>query len=278
MQGIYEKLKQILLLGLQTVPADEELEGFCRVQGLTGSPEEQVLQALALLSLQARAQAPANRPVRAQPEGLPDEEFPYIAPRLDQALVLIASGRFGPAMYEWLTLVRTSGQIVPAWRLPLLLDYAEKHPWLKSQIIPLTGRRGDWALAHIAEWSARYRRIPDGEDKTFAPKERELFPLLHLKRPLDEIYMLASYLETPAGTWSTKLSARMRQFLTAALRQPVNDDRIRRVVAKVVDYASYAMVAAPDYTIHPDEVPETWHREVAAFNEVLDFRKRYVFN
>lgn len=175
------------------------------------------------------------------PAPSPDDERPHCSEAAAERFDAMLDGRFRPVLPEWLALVAAAGQLVPADRLPALLDVATASPVLRAPALRVVGERGRWLAGLNPAWAWA---AGTGDAESWATGSRAARRLLLARVRAEDPDAARALLES---TWATEsadgravllgelaagLSMADERFLEAAL-----DDRgreVRRVAAELL--------------------------------------------
>ncbi len=273
-----EALKRVSLLGLGAAQMEPALAAFFQKQNIAGEEAEQILAGISLLSLQERGQF-AFKKIKSRPPLHPiPEDQKYISQHQNNLLAQILNKDFQWAMYELITQVKAQDLLIPAFRIPDLVDYALSETWFKAWILELTGRQGAWALSHIPAWEKKYNQIPAGQGLSPRSIEKKVFPLLNLKSPVQNLGYILDYLDFPALIWSEKFSKKMFDYLQACLKRPIADIRIQEDLDDLIHFASYMTEPASSLFFSENEFGEDHELALARYNQTLAFRQKIYKN
>lgn len=226
--------------GLAAAPGSALAEALAGIDAAT-DPEGALLAAGAALGLYRQAGWRPPTDDEPLPPPSPDDERPHCSEAAAERLDAMVEGRFRPVLPEWLALVAAAGHLVPADRLPALLDTATASPALRAPARGVAGERGRWLAGQNPAWAW----AAGGSDATsWATGTRAARRLLLARLRAEDADAARALLES---TWATEsaddraallgelaagLSMADEPFLEAAL-----DDRgreVRRVAAELL--------------------------------------------
>ncbi|HIK30380.1 MAG TPA: hypothetical protein IGS17_12775 [Oscillatoriales cyanobacterium M59_W2019_021] len=118
----------------------------------TANPAKALLDAAALLYFVRQAgRVPTVVDGDAIPPSLADDA-PVCSPQAARCLQRMLAGEFPELLPEWLSTAATAGWRVPPELLPEMLDWGNRNPQWRGQILPVVGNRGRWLAAQNPEW------------------------------------------------------------------------------------------------------------------------------
>lgn len=154
MKDPHAQLLRAALLGTSRGSLDlqlsEPLASFLKVDC---TPEQKLLQAIAVLTLHRRASA------------LPEKKQPGIAPAGPESAPLLSWGAvqllrralqevgLRPILPEALGWMASAGRVMPPALLPELLTLGQNDLGLRAALLPVLGQRGRWLAAQNPDWT-----------------------------------------------------------------------------------------------------------------------------
>lgn len=185
---IWETLLQAAIVGTGKGVLPPPLLDHFMQKGLSAhsTPEETLLEASALTRLRIRAGRNFPHWEGSLPEGLPPEEED-IHVRAGRFLSAILSGRFAPALEEWLRLFAASGSALPPEGLPGLLDRCAGDEGVRNLVMPHLGERARWLIAQNPAWAPL---AVQGPKKKHRLKETPLWTEKHARDWVAELQLL----------------------------------------------------------------------------------------
>jgi len=269
-----EALKRVSLMGLNATEIAPELKTFFQKQNIKGAKAQQILAGISLFSLQERAHFSFKKITnKNQLTPFPHEQD-FISQYQNGLLSQILNKDFKWAMYEFILLIQSQNLLIPAFRIPDLIDYALSEPWLKPWIEKLTGLQGAWALSHIPRWEKRHSQIQPGHWEAPKSLEKKIFPLLNLKSPIPNLTHILPYLDFPANIWSKKFSERMHEYIHTCLKLPNIDLMTQDDLEDLIHFASYLTDTSNPLFWEENDYNKVWTSALFRYNEVLSFRIR----
>lgn len=118
----------------------------------TTDPAKSLLSAAALLSLTQTAGRVPVVPNFEEVSPSPPEDLPVCRQEAAHSLKRMLAGEFPEVLPEWFARVAASRWRVPPECLPDLLDWGNRNPQWKWQLLPLLGSRGRWLAAQNPQW------------------------------------------------------------------------------------------------------------------------------
>ncbi len=118
----------------------------------TGEPEKTLLNAAAILALHRRAGRLPTKTKTPAPAPCPAEKMPECTSHAGQHLSLMLNGHYDDLLPEWLGALAGRGQRAPVEYLPALLDVGASKADLRTAILPVVGRRGQWLAEQNGNW------------------------------------------------------------------------------------------------------------------------------
>lgn len=118
----------------------------------TTDPAKSLLSAAALLSLTQTAGRVPVVPDFEEVSPSPPEDLPVCRQEAAHSLKRMLAGEFPEVLPEWFARVAASRWRVPPECLPDLLDWGNRNPQWKWQLLPLLGSRGRWLAAQNPQW------------------------------------------------------------------------------------------------------------------------------
>lgn len=115
--------------------------------------EVQLLSAASVVGLYRSAGVVPPSDTQPLPEASDQDEMSRANRASGQHLELILDGEFREVFPEWLTAMVSAHKRVPEEHLPAVLDEGRAAPSLRSRIVALLGRRGEWLAAQNPDWS-----------------------------------------------------------------------------------------------------------------------------
>ncbi len=260
-------------MGLSATEIAPSLQDFLARQNIHGDDPKKILAAISLLSLQDRGYYRFKRATRKPHLSPITEDKEPISQQQNSLLSQILNKDFQWAMYEFITKVKAQNLLIPAFRIPELIEYALSETWLKPWIEALTGIRGAWALSHIPNWEKKYHEIPSGHWQKPLSVEKKIFPLLNLKSPIQNLGHILDELSFPALIWSPKLSQRMFEYIQVSLKMPNMDIRVQEDLEDLIYFASYMTCLSIQLSFEVDNYDKNWTTALMNYNQVRAFRK-----
>lgn len=187
----------------QKLAAREDELGRLLAQIKNTDRESLLLSAASVVGLYRRAGVALPSDTQPLPETSDQEDSIRGNRASGQHLALMLEGEFREVLPEWLAAMRSALKRVPEEHLPALLDLGRDEPHLRSLIVPVIGKRGEWLAVLNPDWSYATRRDEKDVWETGGRVEREL--LIEHFRDVNP----AKARELLATTWSQE-SARER--------------------------------------------------------------------
>jgi hypothetical protein len=157
---IWEELSKIALIGTERAALSDETRAALAKLGVNVEEGDAraLLEGAALYHPLRRASFPlasqSGEPVQLAPIEEPSSGLKPPAPRAAQHLRLILSGRYAPALPEYLALCQSKQQGLPPEFLPALFRLALKHPAVWEALRPCLGAAAHWLLRQNPDWQA----------------------------------------------------------------------------------------------------------------------------
>lgn len=205
----------------------------------TTDPAKALLRAAALLSVAQKAGRVSTVPDFDAVSPCPPEDLPICGDIAAYSLQRMLAGDFSEVLPEWLATVAEAGLRVPPESLPDLLDWGNRYPQWKSQILPVLGDRGRWLAAQNPHWEYAEASINRSIwDTGTSAMRRWVLPLLRIRdSAMARDWVLATWKQDKApdraaflATFKMGLSLADEPLLESAL-----DDRSKQVRAIAAD-------------------------------------------
>ena len=178
------------------LPAHEDDLGRVLAQISNTDREVHLLSAASVVGLYRNAGIAPPADSQSLPEACDRDEMSRANRASSQHLALMLDGEFREVFPEWLTAMVNAHKRVPEEHLPALLDEGRDAPSLRSWIVAVLGRRGEWLAAQNPDWSYAIRR--DEKDVWETGDRAERLVLLDHLRTTDP----NAARELLATTWS----------------------------------------------------------------------------
>jgi hypothetical protein len=184
------------------------------------SPERTLLnRATMLFACQACGVKPASAEGEWEPPCKPDVH-PPCSPRAADILHDLLTDNARELLSEWLQLAAAAKKRPPHRLLPVLLDYAAKHPKCREPISAVVDRRGEWLMSQNPEWQFAASAEDDPEQvwETGTHAQRlSIFQSLRRTEPHRARFFLAK-------TWNDESADHRAEFVAACLTGLSIDD------------------------------------------------------
>jgi len=266
-----EALKRVSLMGLKATEITPELKKFFQEQHIKGEQSQQILAGISLLSLQERGHFTFKKTSIKKSTPFPKAQK-LISPYQNGLLSQILNKEYKWALFELITIIKAHHLLIPAFRIPDLINYGLSEPWLKPWIEELTGVQGAWALSHIPRWEKRYSQIQSGHWQLPKALEKKIFPLLNLKNPLPNLTHILPFLDFPAKIWSEKFSKRVHDYIHVCMKLPNIDINTQDDLEDLIHFASYLTNVSNPIFWAEDDHGKIWVAALVKYNQVLKFR------
>ena len=163
---IWQTLVQTAVVGAERAALPPPLLDELERRGIDpfAAPEEVLLSAAALVRQRIRAGQLLPR-LTDIPEPPMPEENAVINPQASRFLSIILSGRFAPALREWVGHFSRSGQSLPPESLPGLLKHCAGDPAIRELLEPHLGPRARWLIRQNPDWAALEHPLPDASQQ-----------------------------------------------------------------------------------------------------------------
>jgi len=166
-----------------------------------------LLRAASVVGLYRSAGVAPTVDTQPSPEACEQDEASRVNRASGQHLALMLDGEFREVLQEWLAAMNSAHKRVPEELLPALLDLGRDERSLRSLIVAVLGRRGEWLAAQNPDWSYAAQRHEKEVWDTGSREER--LPLLNHLRAVDP----NGARELLATTWSQESAKDRVAFL-----------------------------------------------------------------
>ncbi|HEU5460535.1 MAG TPA: DUF5691 domain-containing protein [Pyrinomonadaceae bacterium] len=139
-----------------------------------------LLSAASVVGLYRSAGVAPPADTQLLPEASEQDEASRANRASGQHLALMLEGEFREVLLEWLAATNSAHKRVPEEHLPALLDLGRDQWNLRSTIIPVLGKRGEWLAAQNPDWSYATQRDEKDVWETGERQDRELL-IEHLR-------------------------------------------------------------------------------------------------
>ena len=166
-----------------------------------------LLSAASVVGLYRNAGVAAPADTQPSPEVCDPDEASRGNRASGQHLALMLEGEFSEVLREWLAAMNSAHKRVPEEYLPALLDLGRDERALRSLIVAVLGRRGEWLATQNPDWIYATQRAEKDVWDTGSREER--LPLLDHLRTVDP----NGARELLATTWAQESAKDRAAFL-----------------------------------------------------------------
>ncbi|HKY45353.1 MAG TPA: DUF5691 domain-containing protein, partial [Pyrinomonadaceae bacterium] len=164
---------------IQLAAREDELRGVLAQINNTDR-ESLLLSAASVVGLYRNAGVVPPSDTQPLPEACDRDDVSRGNRASGQHLALMLDGEFKEVLREWLAAMSRAQKRVPEEYLPALLDLGRDEWDLRSMIVPVLGKRGEWLAALNRDWSYATRRDEKDVWETGERQDRELL-IEHLR-------------------------------------------------------------------------------------------------
>jgi uncharacterized protein DUF5691 len=189
------------------LPAREDDLGSLLAQIGNTDRESLLLSAASVVGLYQSAGVVPPSDTQSLPEKCDQEDLVRGNRASGQHLALMLEGEFNEVLREWLAAMSRAHKRVPEEHLPALLDLGRDEWNLRSMIVPVLGKRGEWLASQNPDWSYATHRDEKDVWETGERQDREL--LIEHLRDVDPTRAR----ELLATTWSQESAKDRAAFL-----------------------------------------------------------------